>query len=241
MSYDILGNGHSRHLFEKINRRELCDECHWERSSFADFDKKGNPPQYSNLLPGFSSEKVDVPLDILVVGEAHGGGRKDDFRPQLDLDSEVCRIFRYYATLPDKTFHQAQIRVLLNKLDDLGVMWVFTDLIKCFVWYRSNREKSLDGTVNKRIAISYCRRLLEEQLSILQPKCVIGLGNTVAEFFGLKKPGHGSSHTVVSNAQRFIFIYSLFPSQWTADQWVRREGWEPVMRGLSKIGLGTTS
>ena len=80
MTYGILTNQTCLTLFEKINRRPYCNECQKKRSKFLEKDKKHNSC-YSNLLLGFSSEDIDIPIDVLIVAEAHGGGREENFRP----------------------------------------------------------------------------------------------------------------------------------------------------------------
>ena len=227
--YGILEDESSRVLFEKINKRLICGKCYSDRKVFETRDQKGHGCR-SNLLPGFSSGKIDKPIDILIVAEAHGGGRPEDFRPQKDLDYEVSWLGDYYLESPLKRFHQQQVRNLLNKLSYAGKTWVFTDLIKCFVWHGSNSE--LNGRDNWMIAIRHCSGYLEEQMSLLQPHMVLGLGGTVAQYFKLDKPKHGSIHGVSINGNHTVYVHSLFPTQWTADRWVSENGWELVIPKL---------
>jgi len=133
------------------------------------------------------------------------------------LDYEVWQIARYYRSLPDKTFHQQQVRNLLEILDDKEKTWVFTDLIKCFVWH--GKDGDLDGRKNWQDAIEFCSTYLEEQIEFLKPRKILGLGNTVTQYFK-------------AHSHKPIYVGSLFPSQWTADLWVAREGWKPVITKL---------
>ncbi len=64
MSYGILENRFSRGLFEEINSRRICKEKCWpKRSNFCTKDKKRHDCR-SNLVSGFSSEKISAPLAI---------------------------------------------------------------------------------------------------------------------------------------------------------------------------------
>ena len=209
MTYGILTEPTCRKLFEKINKRPYCERCHADRIRFAQYDKKHNDC-YSNLLLGFSSEIVKIPIDVLIVAEAHGGGKKN-FRPQLDLETEITGFAEYYLTEPLRKFHQKETRDLLNALNDSRKTWVFTDLIKCFVW--QGKKNNFKGADNKRIAIQHCRGYLDEQIDILQPKKVLCLGNTVAkQYFELKKPEfkHGSVHKLQIRNHEFSLVYSIF-------------------------------
>lgn len=237
MTCGILQNKRTRPLFEEINARRLCKECRGERNKFVDFDKKGSLLCYSNLLPGFSSEKVDIPLDVLVVSEAHGGGGEDNFCKQRELDYEVSEMCNYYTMLPDKTFHQQQLRHLLKHLNNIPLLWVFTDLIKCFVWHGSDKKRGLDGSLNKRTAIGHCRSYLEKQIAALQPRIVVGLGGTVSKYFGLKRPSHASVQTISIVGCNFNYIHSMFPAQWTADQWVKNKGWELIIDHIDRMSI----
>ena len=230
MNYGILEDQKSRVLFEEINGHPRCDKCRSERSDFKTKDKKGHG-SYCILLPGFSSEKIKMPVDVLIVGEAHGGG-DDDFRKQGKLLNEVSKITQYYRGLPDKSFHQQQVRVLLSRLDAIGMTWVFTDLIKCFIWHRADEDKKLNGRKNRKIAIEHCGGYLEEQIILLRPLKVLGLGNTVARYFGIDKPTHSDSCSVRIGNRQAVYVHSLFPSQRTADLWVMKSGWEPVVKQL---------
>jgi hypothetical protein len=225
LSYGILEQQLFRHAFEKINERPLCRNCHRERSRYNDIDQRSN--SHSNLLPGLSSTKVNLPLDILIIAEAHGGGRTKDFRQQSDLEFEVNNIGGYYLESRIDKFHQHEIRILLNFLTESDKKWVFTDLIKCFVHqkYKENRE----------IAIKYCSRYLNEQIESFQPKTIIALGRTVAgKYFKLRGLKHGEVKNIKTRNGTMKLIYSIFPSRNTADLWVANDGWNPV---LKRMGL----
>jgi len=231
MSFGILGDARCRPIYEKINQRELCDKCQAERSPFAILDKKGKP-FYSNLLPGFSSPEISIPVDVLIVAEAHGGGRHEDFRPQKELDYEISWLAAYYLTDTLRKFHQAQMRVLLQYLDTAKKSWAFTDLIKCFVWHGFDKKSNLDGEINWATAIKYCRGYLDQQIDLLQPRKILGLGGTVAKYFELDRPQHGSVQRI--NNHQSLYVHSIFPSQWTADQWIAKKGWEKVIQGIAE-------
>lgn len=210
-------------MFQEINSRPLCDQCRKARSDFSDYDKKYG--HFSNLLPGFSSSVVNIPLEVLIVAEAHGGGREQDFRPKQNrLEDEVSWIGNYYLRAPLQKFHQSQVRELLRILDSENRTWVFTDLIKCFV---NQKLKS-----NRKIAIQYCSKYLKGQIEKLKPKQILILGNTVASEFKIKHPSHGEIFYQSIAESRTKIIFSLFPSRNTADLWISRNQWGPVLESL---------
>lgn len=230
--YGILTLKLCRELFERINKRPLCNRCQSERSRFSIKDKKGHP-SYSNLLPGFSSKTITIPVDILIIAEAHGGGREEDFHPQKPLDFEVSWLANYYRWTSLKKFHQQQVRDLLQSLDQADKSWVFTDLIKCFVWRGVDKSKGLDGRINGEIAVNHCRKYLNQQIRLLQPRKILVLGRTVAQkYFGLQKSEHASIHQVDFESRKTSLVYSVFPARNTADLWVERGAWRPVVQRL---------
>jgi hypothetical protein len=226
MKFGILESMEPKLVFDKINDRYLCSQCHEERSEFKERDYKGQNC-YSNLLPGFSSEKLTVPIDILVIAEAHGGGRKTDFRKQVNLKEEMDNIGDYYLKKEIEKFHQSEMRKLFNILKNANKTWVFTDLIKCFVWQGDDNE--LHGKKNREIAIEYCRKYLDEQIKITKPKIFLALGNTVlSKYFKLPKLNHGDKQPINGSS----LIFSIFPSRNTADLWVKYGGWNKIVPKL---------
>jgi hypothetical protein len=227
----ILEDSCCREFFKELNKRPHCDECWSKRSDFEKKDRKRHD-SYSNLVPGFSSDKISIPIDVLIVGDSHGGGEEGDFRGQRGLDFEVSNMARFYQCLPDKTFHQHQVRLLLDKLDNVGMTWVFADLIKCFVWHHVDEKTSLDGRENRRIAMKHCEKYLDEQVKFLQPCKILGLGGTVAQKFNVDSPSHSASYHVKINGHSCVYVHSLFPAQWTADKWIEKDGWSPVLKKI---------
>jgi hypothetical protein len=232
MRYGILNEKESRKLFEDINGRTYCVDCQKERSRFSNKEKKNN--RYSNLFPGFSSEKVSIPIDILIVATAHGGGREETFRPQNNLATEVAELGDYYLTHRPQKFHQIEMRKLFNILKEKSKIWIFTDLIKCFVWQGRDESEKLKGSENTKMAIGYCRKYLDNQIVLLKPKKIISLGNIVTgQYFKLRGEfSHGSVHKLSIDAHSFELIFSIFPSRNTADLWTEHGGWDEI---VSKI------
>lgn len=233
MNYGILREKTCFKLFQRINTRFLCNQCHRERLKFSIKDKKNNN-SYSNLLPGFSSEKIKFPLDLLIVAQAHGGGRKEDFRNQVDLEAEIVNLAEYYLIKPIKKYHQQEMRYFLSYLNNKRINWVFTDLIKCFVWRGYDEKNNLDGSENVRIAIKNCSLYLKRQIKVLRPPKVLVLGKTVAiEYFELpNKLEHGNIYTGSIGDHEFPIVYSIFPSQFTADLWVEHGGWRKIFNNI---------
>lgn len=233
MKYGILINEVSHQLFEEINERTYCKDCQKKRSIFSSKDKKDNDC-YSNLLPGFSSKKTSIPIDILIVAEAHGGGREDNFRPQKELKIEIDGLGAYYLESPLQKFHQSEMRKLLNILNENDKNWVFTDLIKCFVWKGRDKSKKLKSSKNKETAIEYCQKYLDKQIHTLRPKKVLSLGSIVTKkYFNLKgRICHGSVHTLSIKDHSFKLVYSIFPSMFTADKWIENGEWKDIITKL---------
>ena len=183
-------------------------------------------------MPGFASERVDVPLDLLVIGNAHAGTVAGDFRDQWSLADEIQRMDSYYRELPDKSYHQQQVRLLLEKLNRMSMTWVFTVLVKCFVWNNTPEAKRN----NVDVAIGYCKRYLQDQLRTCVPKVVVSLGRMAARELGLKNWEHGGEPQQVRYGdQELSVVTSMFPSAMTANRWIQQRGWEPVLGQMAKI------
>ena len=223
MKYGILTNQTCRDLYKKINKGYKCEDCKKQRSKFSKKDREGTA--YNNLLPGFSSEILKLPIDILIVAEAIGPHRALDFQQKFDLGSAISRLAEYYLVKDLEKFHQDRIRALLEYLNSKRSTWVFTDLIKCFVWQRSDKkQKNLKGSENKEIAIGNCRTYLNEQIKVLRPQKVLCLGKTVAtQYFKLPNELKHSNiyHPNPIGNHKFPLIYSTFPSGYTADLWIK--------------------
>ncbi len=227
--HGILRNRKCRELFERINKARRCKTCRDERSDFEIEDKKGHT-WYSNLLPGFSSSRVRIPIDLLIVAEAIGGSREEDFQPQRSLDSNIRYLSDHYVCNRLDNFHQQQMRELLDCLSNRNITWVFTDLIKCFVWTGAKD--------NVKTAIEHCGKYLDEQISLLRPRKVLALGKRVArEYFELKKTDLQHGKVVPSRRAEIAalpVVWSYFPSRNTADLWVKNGEWRPIIRQVFK-------
>ncbi|MBA7596069.1 hypothetical protein ES703_03038 [subsurface metagenome] len=223
--YGIMKNDLSKNLFKQINDEyrletsKTCADCREQRKRFKSLDKKNKHSSFSNLLPGFSSEQIEIPVDILIVGEAHGGGRENDFHKQLEIEEEVAYIGSYYLYDAIVKFHQYQIRELLHRLDELSKMWVFTDLLKCYV--ANDRE-------NRKIAIKHCEKHLISQIELLQPRVILALGKTVGTYFKLRQFDHSKLYDIDGKK----ILYSIFPGRNTSDLWVANGQWEPILREI---------
>jgi hypothetical protein len=225
MSEGILNNPQCRSLYEEINKRELCIPCRLARKEFEKKDQK-NTGNYSNMIPGFSSPNLRLPLDLLIVAEAHGGGRIDSFRGQQDLSTELKLLEEYYLEKPLSRYHQSEMKKLLLLLKRTEVSWIFTDLIKCFVWQKNDED--LKGKRNVEIAKSYCGQYLTKQIDFLNPTVILSLGQRVSSFFDIRNPKHAELHTW----NRRQILHSLFPSRNTADRWIQHNGWKQIIKVL---------
>ena len=143
------------------NENLVCLECRYQRRVYEDHDKKykntdEDVDSFSNMCPGFSSRNVTPPIDLLIVGHSHGGGDKHGYRQQMSLGKEIAEMSEYYLPSEgerDRTYHQQQIRCLIDNLGE-DAKWVFTDLVKCYVWRGDFPKKERD---------KYKERLIRER------------------------------------------------------------------------------
>ena len=114
------------------------------------------------------------------------------------------------------TFHQSEMRTLLSRLNDMGVSWIFTDLVKCFVW--QGNEGTMEGRDNFTIATSHCSKYLQQQLDVLKPKVIIAetsettshviyIENLVTFYF--KKPIMSAFSPLAGNWQVSTLLFFL--------------------------------
>jgi uracil-DNA glycosylase family 4 len=227
IEYGILFGKSCREFYELINSRSYCEQCRLKRIQFQELDKgngKDNKKYLGIILPGFSSPKV-MPMDIMIIADSIGGGRKGDFRPtqNLPLDEAIKHLGDYYLEDNIDKFHQYQMRKLLNWVNtDLKRNWVFTDLIKCFVY-----AKGKDGAQNIGEAIKYCKKYLDNQIDFFKPKIIVVLGSRVAKQYfrrandQISTKSRGSMFKFHLKGHEYDVVYSLFPSMMTANTWVK--------------------
>jgi len=217
--YGITTNCTVRNVFEWVNKRTLCEKCRKDRykidPAIEEKEKKNN--FFSNLILGLSSESIEVPLDLLIIGEAHGG-RPDAFRTQKSLEKEVEYIADYYLfkELLEK-FHQKEMRDLFEWLDEQRIKYVFTDLVKCYVWRKNNE--------NFEIAIERCSEYLQRQVDVLQPRIILVLGKKAQKQINKWHFKQNKPH----------IINSIFPSMFTADKWVKTDGWAQIKKEIQEL------
>jgi len=149
-------------------------------------------------------------------------------------ECEIAGLAEYYLSESLQKFHQKEIRKLLRTLNDNRKTWVFTDLIKCFVWQGKDKKNNLKASDNKDLAIQKCHIYLDEQIEILRPNNVLSLGRTVTQqYFKLQgKFEHGSIHKCRIKNHTFNMVFSIFPSRNTADLWVANGEWKKILPKL---------
>jgi len=249
--YGILANKKVRELLEAINERPYCKKCRSDRKDFQNKDmKKGEDGEkhLGIIIPGFSSPEVS-PLDIMIIADSIGGGRKGDFRPKtnIPLEKVVHYLGDYYLDDKIATFHQYQMRKLLYWLErDFQSNWIFTDLVKCFVYQGGEQVNGRNGKANMKKAIGYCSQYLDDQIEKLNPQIILILGTRVASNYcnlrssQLRQLKHGDRFKCNRNDRHHDFIYSIFPSMRTADIWVKDidsrndDAWSPVKKALTE-------
>jgi hypothetical protein len=247
--YGLLTDKDVRKLFADMNKRPYCTRCLADRRNFRGWDmKKGEDGErhLGFIIPGFSSVKV-VPLDIMIVADSIGGGRKGDFRSErrIRLDETVHYLGDYYLESEIAAFHQYEMRKFLYWLEgDLHKNWVFTDLVKCFVYHGPGEAKGKSGKHNMEMAINHCSQYLDRQIYELNPRVILILGKRVASAYcnlrgsQLRQVKHGARFSYERDGRRHDAIYSIFPSSRTADDWVKQidipddDAWYPVKRAF---------
>jgi len=228
----------------EINAAGLCHHCRYnQRSNWVSKDHRYNN-HYSNFIIGFSTDIVPKDLDnvILIVAESHGGGREREFRDSWSMKKEIKNLGDYYRCDRIVNFHQLAMRYLFQILDEQSIPWIFTDLVKCFV-YKGDKD---GGKRNWKIAIDNCARLLDKQINAISPSKIIVLGGEVrGRYFGIRKRDWSENTTphgavVVKdfkNTNRKLsksvqhLVLSYFPSQFTADDFLEK-GWNDVVASL---------
>jgi hypothetical protein len=247
--YGLLTENTCKELFQTINERPYCNECRAARKDFQKKDMKMGLDEKEHLgiiIPGFSSPEV-LPLDILIIADSIGGGRKQDFSQEtsMPLDKVVQYLGDYYLDEKVARFHQYEMRKLLHWLEkDFKKNWIFSDLVKCFVYQGGERFNGKDGNANMGKAIEHCSQYLDDQMEKLDPSVVLILGGKVAKNYcnikgrQLRQLRHGQRGKYNRNGKDFDFVYSVFPSMWTADIWVKDidpsndDAWLPVKAAL---------
>lgn len=176
----------------------------------------------------------------------------------FDFNESVKRMKYWYGVndkkFVSKGFHQHTIHKILKLLEDNGYKkWFYTDLVKYFVLDKDFKTEAKE-----------CIKYLGKQIGLLQPKVILMFGGEVQQTIEKhlinrqktkywRKPKnqselHGWS-TVVNpedwKAEKWEgpniethLVYSIFPSQRTADLWVEKDG-EGALFGKLKSLLGT--
>lgn len=222
-----------------LNRDNLCIACREKRIEFAKDDKKwdkdGEKRGYSDFLGGFGEEKKGV--DVFIILDSHGGGRKwPEIKPSLEEMNEKLKI--YYLKEDPNSFHQMEMRKIIQELEQKKISWYVSDLVKCFVKNKKIKNPDKD---NRKIAEDHCfDNYLKKQILLLQPKIILMLGGKVIRIIERNilqknKIKHGN---YLLGKNEFIsthFLYSLFPAQWTADIWIKHGGSLPLLNSIYKI------
>ena len=238
MKCGILGNVACRTVFEWINERPICPQCRTARKKFKDKDRKGKRG-YSNLVPGFSSKKLDIPIDIMIVGQGHGGKQEKSFRKQRTLEEEIEWALEGYGRSGNHpmSFHAQEMKELFDALDTRKKTWVYTDLVKCYVWSGVDKKDNLKGSENFKKAIGYCRNYLQKQIQVLKPRTVLTLGGLVTRvlvptFLEGKHKLNDFVYEGEIEGHKCRIVSSYFPSRYTADLWVKSRKWKPALAKL---------
>lgn len=212
--------------FEQMNARPHCAVCKEARRESGGGDVKHG--SRSNMLLGFHTQQEFDALDVLVLAESHGGGRKESFYyPNKTVQEELSGLYHYYMDATIEKFHQQQMRELFKFLDVNDIKWLFTDLVKSYVSKRPEENFSA--------AIHHCSQYLNEQLNLYRPRKILSMGSYNYRYFASKynlppRAKHGDVFNLEPLGARLIHV--TFPSAMTANHWAKAQGWEPIKEFL---------
>ncbi len=226
-------DNYSNSIYDEIK----CLECRKQRDiKFTNARKKERNKWGKNIeCPFFcffgEGEHITTPLDIFLILMGHAGNHS--WKNIIDVADQNSAMKSYYVELKPygrdeklskgkyETFHQKEIHLLLNELS--GRNWLLTDFIKCST--ENTPKKNID------IALEYCSKYLISQINDLKPKTVVLFGvSTVQKWFD----------KYIKNELEYSpqLLKPAFPSQWTADKWVRNGGINSVLDELEEIKNG---
>lgn len=170
--------------------------------------------------------EVNKPIDVLLILEGHGGGHNWD-KIDDDLVSQNKEMRDFYleskqdgVPMDEKyqywSYHQKEIKILLDSLSNLQLSWVLTDFNKCYV---DKKKKK-----NHNLAAQYCSEYLIEQINTFSPSIIILFGGDVQSWY--KK-------WVMNDLElKPEVIKSKFPSQSSANSWVKQGGIEYIIENI---------
>lgn len=223
------------------DQAQICKQCRVKRKEWKKDEQKFGPNKnkYSNFLGGVGKTEN---IDIFIISDAHGGGKKQ-YDEDIALQDSNKILENHYLNDNIITFYQKEMRQLFKKLDEKGIRWYASDLVKCFV--KSGKKLK----ANREIAEEFCfKNYLEHQIKTLNPKIILLLGGAVInkieeQNWFEKRQGkwhltehHGETKTgQIGDKYPVSFIFSLFPSKNTADRWVKCGEWDKVIKQIDKI------
>jgi len=238
----ILTDDFMADTFEQ-NWQKICDDCREKRlESYPDSIFIEKP--YFDMPPlfGFSNtEKLESNLDVLIVSESvgnithHYGLFKKGIPTQHILKD-------YYLNEKLTTYNQSIVRKILYFIESEGKSFYFTDLVKCYVDKKGNKN-------NFNIALETCSsNFLPIIISLTKPKIMLLFGNSakmivpriVAKdelrllqkdaIVKIMKSKHGES----IQFDNYQLIYSEFPSAMNADRFVAGGDLEAILNILKR-------
>ena len=213
---------------ENLEKRVDCNLCRKKRKFANKYDKIGEEKKKHNDFSPFvgiisNPSSINPPADILIICEGHGGG---DWSKIKNAKCQAQETYKYYLCQKIKTFHQHEIRDLLNELTNLKKTWVLTDFIHCYVrnkykfkkdgWWKSGRR-------NKKKAAELCTEYNQRIIDYFRPMNIVLFGDNVGKWY--KRCNTPKN----SEVKQFSF-----PSQMAADAWVRNGGVNAIIKWIKK-------
>lgn len=251
--------------WSEINRyiwdsEDICRRCRQQRASYEfkrrkrtwiciDYEryKWREAEGLTDFCPpyvGFSnkeSELSDGAMFFILesIGGALAWKTRDD-----GLEAVIKDLKDYYLKQELITFHQKCIREILEEFKDYP--YVLSDVVKCFV------VKGKKETFQKAMEICV-DNFLSKQLNAVKPKVTLLFGTNWAtdglirlvedsqkprlEMLKKDKERHGKvlSSLKMSVGYTTTLLYSRFPTQWQADNWIRNRGSKKIINEIKKL------
>ena len=124
------------------------------------------------------------------------------------LESQITyferREYKYFNEIA-RFFKDNEIEAKLEIADNLWKKVGYLDLVKCVTVKEKEQWSALPPSKKKKI-IENCRNLLEQQLTLYQPKLIIAYGKDVGDWFGVKD-FYEEAFNFISQPKKLRFVY----------------------------------
>gem|GEM_PF-3511137 len=242
---------------------DLCVKCRDQRASYefkrrnktlrcVDYEKnkweKEGLTEFCPPYVGFSNNPSKFGKGaIFFILESIGGARPWKTRKD-GLEATIEDLKGYYLKKGLTTFHQKCIREILREFNDHP--YVVSDMVKCFI-VKKNERNFID-------AMNSCvDHFLSKQLKAVKPKIIVLFGTHYSinglmrlvedcqrprlEELRRAKNRHGKvlNSLKMSMGYTTTLLFSRFPTQWQADNWIRYGGSKIIINEIKKLISGS--